>query len=122
MENEYILAIISAITFVIGLFLGIQTVKFFSQELIFKLENALESQLESNKNYLADSMDQMTTIIEGKIDFIEQINGILKKTKIYLTENSQNIEHLNQMCNKRQELESEIIKLKKIIQRLEQKK
>lgn len=122
MENEYILAIISVITFVIGLFLGIQTVKFFSQELIFKLENALESQLEFNKNYLADSMEQMITIIEGKIDFIEQINGILKKTKIYLTENSQNIEHLNQMCNKRQELESEIIKLKKIIQRLEKKK
>jgi hypothetical protein len=121
MENEYIYVIVGVLLLVMGLFLGIQIIKFFFQELTFKLENALESQLELNKNYLADSIEQMITISEGKIDFIEQINEILKKIKIDLTENSQKIKYLNQMCNKRQELESKIIKLKKIIQRLEKK-
>jgi len=122
MENEYILAIISAIAFVSGIVVGIQTVRFFSHELIYKLGNALESQIELNKDYLTNTMKHIIAVVEKKIDFIEQINEVLKKTTTYLIDNRQKIELLNQNCDKREELEFEIIKLKKIIQRLEKKR
>jgi uncharacterized membrane-anchored protein YhcB (DUF1043 family) len=119
MENEYMYVGGGVLLLITGLFLGIQTVKFFSQELIFKLENALDSQLKLNKNYLDISIEEMISIISDKVDFIKQTNKILKKTKVDLAKNSQKIEYLNQICDKREELESEIVKLKKIIQRLE---
>jgi uncharacterized membrane-anchored protein YhcB (DUF1043 family) len=122
MENEYMYVGGGVLLLITGLFLGIQTVKFFSQELIFKLENALDSQLKLNKNYLDISIEEMISIISDKVDFIKQTNKILKKTKVDLAKNSQKIEYLNQICDKREELESEIVKLKKIIQRLEKKR
>lgn len=121
MAIEYIYTMISLVSLVIGVFIGVQVVKFFSDELIYKLENSLENQLEVNQNTLNRATEIMIEEGHKKVDFIKQINEVLKKTKVYLHENSQKIEHLNQMCNKRSELEAEIVKLKKIIQRLEKR-
>ena len=122
MEIEYISILISIVSLVAGIFIGIQVVKFFSGELISKLETSLEDQLEVNQTYLKSATDKIIVSMNNKVDFIEQINEVLKTTKMYLLENSQKIEQLNQICYKRSELEAEIIKLKKIIQRLERKR
>ena len=122
MEIEYISILISMVSLVTGIFIGIQVVKFFSDELISKLENSLEDQIEVNQIYLKSATDKIIVSMNSKVDFIEQINEVLKKTKTYLLENRQNLEQINQMCSKRFELEAEIVKLKKIIQRLERKR
>jgi len=122
MEAEYIYILIGIVALVIGIFFGIQTVKFFSEELIFKLENSLESQLAQNEAYLEQASEKMINKFDQKIDYIDQINIILNRTKELLSENKTKIEDLNNQCDSRKNLESEIIKLKKIIERMEKKR
>ncbi len=122
MEIESTSILISVVSLITGIFMGIQVVKFFSDELIGKLEHSLEEQLEVNQNFLNKATERMIASINTKLDFIEQINVVLQKTKMHLLENSQKIEQLNQSCHKRSELETEIVKLKKIIHRLERKR
>jgi uncharacterized membrane-anchored protein YhcB (DUF1043 family) len=122
MEIESTSILISVVSLITGIFIGIQVVKFFSNELINKLEHSLEDQLEVNQNFLNKATERMIASINIKLDFIEQINVVLQKTKMHLLENSQKIEQLNQICHKRSELEAEIVKLKKIIHRLERKR
>lgn len=122
MEIESTSILISVVSLITGIFIGIQVVKFFSGELISKLEYSLEDQLEVNQNFLNNATERMIASINTKLDFMEQINVVLQKTKMHLLENSQEIEQLNQSCHKRSELETEIVKLKKIIHRLERKR
>jgi len=121
MESEYIYILICAVSLIIGIFFGIQTVKFFSEELIYKLENSLESQLVINEAHLESSTEQILNSLEQKVDFIDQINTVLRKTKELLSANKQKIEQLNEVCDTRHELEQEIVKLKNIIKRMEKK-
>lgn len=122
MEAEYIYVMIGIVAFLIGIFFGVQTVKFFSEELIFKLENSLKSQLAQNEAYFEQASKQMINKFDQKIDYIDQINTILSRTKELLSENKTKIEDLNNQCDSRKNLESEIIKLKKIIERMEKKR
>lgn len=119
MEAEYIYI---GIGFFVGLFFGINLVKFFSSEIIYKLENAMENQLKISEIYLDDATKTIALKIDEKINVIEQINTILKKTKELLADNKTKVEILNSQCDMRKSLESEIIKLKKIIERLEKKR
>ena len=121
MESEYIYILVGIVSLIIGMFLGIQTVKFFSEELIYKLENSLESQLAFNEAHLESSTEQILNSLEQKVNFIEQINAVLRKTKELLSANKQEIEQLNEVCDTRHELEQEIVKLKNIVKRLEKK-
>jgi uncharacterized membrane-anchored protein YhcB (DUF1043 family) len=121
METEYIYILIGVVSLIIGMFLGIQTVKFFSEELIYKLENSLESQLAFNEAYLESATEQLLNSLEQKVNFIEQINAVLGKTKELLSANKQGVEQLNEVYNTRNELEQEIVKLKNIIKRMEKK-
>jgi len=121
MEAEYIYILIGIVSLIVGMFLGIQTVKFFSEELIYKLENSLESQLAFNEAHLASAIEQILNSLEQKVNFINQINTILRQTKELLSTNKQGVEQLNEVCNTRNELEQEIVKLKNIIKRMEKK-
>lgn len=122
MEAEYIYVMIGIVAFLIGIFFGVQTVKFFSEELIFKLENSLKSQLAQNETYFEQASKQMINKFDQKIDYIDQINIILSRTQELLSENKTKIKDLNNQCDSRKNLESEIIKLKKIIERMEKKR
>jgi len=122
METEYIYIAIAIFSLIVGLLLGVQVVKFFSSELIFKLEGSLERQLKTNENYLNEAIQILINRVNQKVDFIEKINHALKNTQEYLNQNSKKIEVLNANCDTRKELESEIVKLKKIIQRMEKKR
>lgn len=122
MEAEYIYIGIGCVSFFVGLFFGINLVKFFSSEIIYKLENALEYQLKISESFLDDATQTIASKIAEKINVIEQINKILNKTKELLSENKTKVEILNNQCDTRKNLESEIIKLKKIIERLEKKR
>lgn len=121
MESEYIYILIGVVSLTVGMFLGIQTVEFFSKELIYKLENSLESQLACNEAHLESATKQILSFLEQKVNFIDQINTVLRKTKELLSANKQEIEQLNEVCNIRTELEQEIIKLKNIIKRIEKR-
>ncbi len=121
MESEYIYILIGVVSLTVGMFLGIQTVEFFSKELIYKLENSLESQLACNEAHLESATKQILSFLEQKVNFIDQINTVLRKTKELLSANKQEIEQLNEVCNIRTELEQEIIKLKNIIKRMEKR-
>lgn len=121
MESEYIYILIGVVSLTVGMFLGIQTVEFFSKELIYKLENSLESQLACNEAHLESATKQILIFLEQKVNFIDQINTVLRKTKELLSANKQEIEQLNEVCNIRTELEQEIIKLKNIIKRMEKR-
>ena len=121
MEVEYIYMVVGVFTFMLGLFFGINLVKFFSSEIIDKLEKSLESQLKTHQIFLNKSSEKLIMQVEQKLDFIEQINAVLRKTKELLSANKQKIEQLNEVCNTRNELEQDIVKLKNIIKRMEKK-
>jgi len=121
-EAEYIYIGIGFFAFFVGLFFGINLVKFFSSEIIYKLENVMEKQLKISEIYLDDATKTIALKIDEKINVIKQINAILKKTKELLADNKTKVEILNNQCDTRKNLESEIIKLKKIIERLEKKR
>lgn len=118
-ELNYWLIIGFIFIFLIGIFFGIYLVKFFSNEIIYKLENSFESQLEKSEIFYENAQKIIMTKVHKKIDTIEQINAVLVKFKELLHRNSIELEKLNSTCNVRKELESEIVKLKKIIQRME---
>jgi len=122
METNYIYIFIGVVAFIGGLILGIQTVKFFSDELIYKLENSLEQQLKINEQISEKALEQLITQINLKIDIVEKINTALKNTFDNLKFIITKVESLTKMCNNREELEFEIIKLKKIVQRMERKR
>lgn len=122
METNYIYMFIGVVTFIGGLIVGIQTVKFFSDELIYKLENSLEQQLKINEQISEKALEQLIAQINHKIDIVEKINAALKNTFDNLKFIITKVESLTKMCNNREELEFEIIKLKKIIQRMEKKR
>lgn len=109
-------------TFFLGIYIGIQLVKFFSDEIIEKLGISFESQLQLSKNFYKRSQREIIEEVYKYADIIENINLALQNYKKLLEHNSQQIDILNSNCDKRLELESEIIKLKKIIQRLERKR
>lgn len=121
MEIEYIYMIVGVFTFMLGLFFGVNLVKFFSSEITYKLEKSLESQLKMHQNFLNKSSEKLIMQVEQKLDFIEQINAALRKTQEFLSTNKQEIKQLNFICNTRTELEQEIIKLKNIVKRMEKK-
>jgi len=118
---EYMYIIVVVFIFVLGLFLGVNLVKFFSGEIIYKLEKSLESQLKMHQIFLNKSSEKLIMQVEQKLDFIEQINAALRKTQELLSANKQEIKQLNFICNTRTELEQEIIKLKNIVKRMEKK-
>jgi len=121
MQIDYISITVVILAFVFGVFFGVNLVKFFSKEIIFKLENSFDSQLQLSQNFISNTMDRLFSEIDEKFDDIEKINVVLEKTKEHLEINSSKLNQLNTSCDTRKELEKEIIKLKKIIQRLERK-
>jgi regulator of sigma D len=121
MEVEYIYMIVGVFTFMLGLFFGVNLVKFFSSEITYKLEKSLELQLKMHQIFLNKSSERLIMQVEQKLDFIDQINTVLRKTKELLSANKQEIEQLNEVCDRRYELEQEIIKLKNIVKRMEKK-
>jgi len=121
MEIEYMYIIVGVFTFMLGLFFGVNLVKFFSSEITYKLEKSLESQLKMHQIFLNKSSEKLIMQVEQKLDFIEQINAALRKTQELLSANKQEIKQLNFICNTRTELEQEIIKLKNIVKRMEKK-
>ncbi|MFK5937899.1 MAG: hypothetical protein QM497_05810 [Sulfurimonas sp.] len=123
MDNlDYMLIVGFVIVFFIGIFFGVQLIKFFSSEIAYKIEHSFEEQLEISQDFYKNSQKKLILKIDERIDLIEQINAVLAKTKDLLSKNKQGIEKLNNACDVRENLESEIIKLKKIIQRLEKKR
>lgn len=119
---DYTLIILLIFSFLAGLFFGIGVVKFFSSDIVNKLENAFELQLEMSQEYFDLSTNKLIIKLNEKIEYFEKVNGVLVKTHEYLYSNAMKLELLNQNCDTRKELEFEIIKLKKIIQRLEKKR
>ena len=121
MENSYWLFFIIFFCLSLGTFLGVQLVKFFSSEVLEKLEISFEEQLDESKQFYKSTQKKVLESIDEKTKSISTINMELEKCENRLIDLDLQLEILNRSCSERFKLESEIIKLKKIIQRLEKK-
>lgn len=116
MLSDYFILII---VYIGGTFTGILTVKFFSNEIIHKLETSFENQLNISIEFYNKSLQFQTKSLNDKLNYQSRISDNFKLINDYLSNTASTLNQLNKDCNTRKELESEIIKLKKILKRME---
>jgi len=86
-----------------------------------KFENVFNEQMEIYKNFSKESLELQIKHINAKVNYQDKINNNFRKIDDYLIKTSLKIELLNEEIEQKQRLESEILKLKSIIKRLERK-
>lgn len=122
MSIEYIQVFIYIIIFFGGVYTGILTIKFLSDEILNKLEISFEDQLEVSIDFYNKSLKAQVSSINNKLNAQDKINDNFKIINDYLSQTIVKINQLNKDCDTKKELESEIVKLKNIIKRLERKR
>lgn len=118
---NYIDFISYIVFFVSGVFIGVYFVKIFSNGMTEKFENVLNEQMEIYKNFSKESLELQIKHINSKVNYQDKINNNFRKIDENLMKTSSKIELLNEDIDQKQRLESEILKLKSIIKRLEKK-
>jgi len=121
MTLEYIIVLIAIVFLIIGIFFGIKTVKFFSKEIVYKLENSFEEQLKNQKDFFEKSINKQMSEIKSKVQYQRDIAENFKEIDDYLSHISQKLARLSANLDTRQELELEIVKFKNIIKKLEKR-
>lgn len=122
MSIDYIQFFIYIMLFFGGVYTGILTIKFLSDEILHKLEISFEDQLEVSINFYNKSLKAQVASINNKLNAQDKINDNFKIINDYLSRTTVKINQLNKDCDTKKELESEIVKLKNIIKRLERKR
>jgi len=109
------------IFFVSGFFIGIYYTRSVSNSMTEKFKNALNEEMKSYKKFSKESLELQIKHINSKVDYQDKINNNFRKIGENLMKTSSKIELLNEKMDQKQRLESEILKLKSIIKRLEKK-
>jgi len=121
MNLEYIIILTAVVSFIVGVFIGVKTVRYFSGEIIFKLEKSFEEQLKNQKDFFSKSINQQMLEINFKAEYQRNITENFIKIDNYLSQISQKLAKLSANFDRREELELEIIKLKNILKRMEKR-
>ena len=120
MEIDYTIWNIVGIIVVFFVFI-ILFIRFSLSKVAEHVNTALISQIESNNAFFEKNNLLLFEKIEAKSSIIEKINTVLIDISSSLIHSKQKIEEINFLCDNRKNLENEIVKLKKIIKRLEKK-
>jgi len=117
--------IIYIILFSIGLFCGIILSKQFSDILENKFKNAFDKQIKDYNKISNLVLKHHIKLFDDKYDITLKSQDIIDKNFHIINDTLHTLYreaiHLNKLIDKTKELENEIIKLKKIIKRLEKK-
>lgn len=113
------------ISIIIGILLGMFIMRYFSKIVFFQFENAFEEQINLYKSSSKQTAKEYRQILEQK--YLISVTELDKITQNLTTVNNKVIDvfvatnELHLTVNRVKVLESEIIKLKKIITRMEKK-